>query len=185
MADDNIHVARRTEFAGGIRTANSDAQVEFHLKLAGEFGSGPISEATRAREAADTTLVATERLLTLKLIEYKRSFNGMARPERRRMALNLVMAMFLTERTKEIRDAALKLDNLGAYSAYAALRQQVNTNLTSSYYNLASKDATLVYLDMEPCLIAALQLCKLPPVPTREEMGAAYQKKLTQFLGKP
>lgn len=185
MVDDDIHVERRAEFARGIQQANSDAQVQFQLEMAKEFGSGPIPAATRAREAKDGTLEATGRLLTLQLIGFKRDFNNMQVPERRRMTDNLVLAMFLTERTREIRDAALKLNNLGAYSAYAALRQQVSTSLTSSYYKLASKDATLVYLGIEPCLIAALQLCKLPPVPTREEMGAAYQKKLTEFLGKP
>ena len=153
MVERDIHAERREALANSTLEGNRSDLIQFHLDLAKKFGSGSIPREMRDQEAASTALVPAGRLLELKKIEYARGVkNKMPDQEVNASILRLGTAMFLIDRVTEIRDAALKKNNLGIYALYSSLRDDVCRLLGPSYYSMPFKDIAGEYIIFEPSI---------------------------------
>jgi hypothetical protein len=95
---------------------------------------------------------------------------------------SILVALFLVERTKEIRDAALEKDNLGIYALYVSLRKDICELLSAPYYRMAFQDIARAYLGFEPAIIAASQLCGFLKPPELADIPDLYKKRLVGLV---
>lgn len=177
MAEPDINAERHTA-ARSISSGNRDELVKFSLDLANKFGGRPVSKELREEESKSTVLTQAERLLQLKIIEYSRGVLRMPEADRTAGTLRLTTALFLLERTKAIRDAALKDNKLGLFSLYVSLRDDVCGLLGPSYYGSTFKDIAGAYLDIEPSIIAASKLCGFMRPPELVNIPDMYKMAL-------
>jgi hypothetical protein len=183
MVERDIHAERREALANSTLEGNRSDLIQFHLDLAKKFGSGSIPREMRDQEAASTALVQAGRLLELKKIEYARGVkNKMPDQEVNASILRLGTAMFLIDRVTEIRDAALKKNNLGIYALYSSLRDDVCRLLGPSYYSMPFKDIAGEYIIFEPSIAAASQLCGFMKTPEFALIPGLYQERLSEFV---
>jgi hypothetical protein len=138
---------------------------------------GGITDSQRKKEQASTALDIAERLLTLKIAEFSPKLDN---PDDTvaEDAQRLTLALFLLERTTQIRDAALKKNQLGTYALYVSLRDDVCKMLASDYYQKNFTGIIHVYLDLEPQIIAASGICGILPPPSVAEIPDLYKKVL-------
>jgi hypothetical protein len=93
----------------------------------------------------------------------------------------LAISMFLLERTRKLREAALKNDRISLYSLYVSLRNQICLTLVESYYSKLPEAVIADFLDVEPILTACSDLCGLE-MPPLGEIVSNYKKPLIQKL---
>lgn len=177
MADGGIYGERQEGSARAAYWRTRGEMAESYKQLA-ELSTRHVPPEARREEAASSALATARLRLQLEIARFSGNILGMESNDRVEPMLRLTMALFLVERTVQIRDAALEKDNLGIYALYVSIRDDVCRLLDVQYYGMSFKDIVNVYLDIEPGIIAASQLCGLGMVPPAESIPGLYKKKL-------
>ncbi|MDD5340142.1 MAG: hypothetical protein PHV13_02745 [Candidatus ainarchaeum sp.] len=154
-----------------------------HLKLS-QYSKKKIPAHLRAEEAQSTELAYVQRILDTQILGYARRSSVMQKQEAFNASRKLAMALFLMERTVQIRDESLKQDNAGLYALYFSIRKDVCRMLGSSYYAKPFEAIMTEYLDIEPRISAASKLCGFLPPPEAANIPSAYQPRLVELINK-
>lgn len=160
-----------------------DALKSIHLQLA-QYSKKKIPPQMRGEEEASTSLAYAQHILDTQILGFSHRLLKMEAGEGTEATSRLTLAMFLLERTAQLRDASLEKDSLGLYALYVSIRTDVCNMLGSSYYGKTLSAIMAEYLDIEPRIIVASQLCGFMPPPEPANIPALYQKKLTELVGK-
>lgn len=181
MAEKDPRAERQAALAAHL--SDREELVNFHIQMA-EGSSLKIPAQMRAEEASSTAIADAERRLSMQIGGFAHVILKLDKADRALPSLRLTLAMFLLERTKQIRDAALAKDNLGIHSLYLSVREDVCALLGPSYYGMEFKDIISTYLDIEPRIMAVSQLCGLAMVPPAESIPSLYKKNLADAVSR-
>jgi hypothetical protein len=172
---DDLETARKRD-AGSRNDLKS-----LHLQMA-QYSKKKIPVDLRRAEEQSAELAHAQGILDTQILGYARRFSGMQKPEAFNAARRLAMALFLMERTVQIRDASLKQDNAGLYALYFSIRKDVCRMLGSSYYGKPFDAIMAEYLDIEPRISVASKLCEFLPPPEAANITSVYQPRLVERI---
>ncbi len=148
---------REKEMALRANAQNRGDLIKFYKALAMQDGKSVPPE-MRKKEAQSTALSEAAALLKEK--------SGKAPAGR------LALAEFLLDRTRKVREFALKKDSLSLYSLYVSLRNRVTQMLGPGYYEKSGNEVLDDYLDIEPLVAACSELCGLS-MPTMDDISGS------------
>jgi len=140
-----------------------------------------ITDSLRKTEDASTALSIAEKLLQLEIAKFSSRLDN-PHEGLKVDAQRLTLALFLLDRTAQIRDAALEKNELGIFSLYVSMRDGVCNLLVQGYAKKSFTDIIHVYLDLEPQIIAASDICGMLPPPSVADIPELYKKVLKSKL---
>lgn len=97
-------------------------------------------------------------------------------PADKAATIRLSISSFLLDRLDKILKASLEGGKAGSFSLYLALRSQVRELLGPDYYSKKTEDIISAYLDLEPLLAAASELCSLESPPL-EDIVSEFKRR--------
>ncbi len=181
MAKDSY---RRKELESASRTeaSNREALVAFY-KAMGQLSGNQIPKELAAEENSSTAIDEAQKLLDRQISESVEAAPALGKREMGTLAGKLALAYFLIDRTKKLREIALKTNRLTLFSLYSSLRNRVCEVLAGAYYTKTSAEILDDYISIEPLLAACSELCGLA-VPAIEEIMDEYKARIADEIRK-
>lgn len=175
MADDT-YAGREKSLAMRTSKANREELVSFYRDMAA-MGEKPIPPKILQADSSDKVLLSAESLL-------KSRFSAAPKDaEARDLAVSrFALALFLIERTRALRLAAVKRNHAGLFSLMITLRDEVRDLVDERYYSLSMEEIAANYSDLEPLLFVLSDGLGLP-LPSPGEIMKEYRKKAASMLG--
>lgn len=181
MPDENIYLKREQELALRTHMRNREDLINFYKSL-GQQSKKKIPKEMKEDEERFKGIAEAQERMEGRIKAFAKASPEMSQGEADVAVGRLAIAMFLLDRTKKLRELALK-GSVSVYSVYVSLRNAACGTLSDPYYAKGPEEVLGDYLDIEPLLTACSELCGLS-TPPLEEMLAAYKEELAKELEK-